>query len=137
MQVNVVKNAKRNMFFGSINRIVVLLIPFIKRSIILNVLGSQYLGLGSLFQSIIQVLSLSELGFSSAMVYNMYKPVAEGNVAKMNALLNFYRSAYQIIGVVIFGVKQAFCCVGYDEKNRLQRSVRKTVISKGKIRGTQ
>ena len=84
MQINVVKNAKRNMFFGSINRLVALLIPFIKRLIILNVLGPQYLGLGSLFQSILSVLSLSELGFSSAVVYNMYKPAAEGNVTKMN-----------------------------------------------------
>lgn len=65
------------MFFGSINRGVALLIPFIKRLIVLNVLGSQYLGLGSLFQSILSVLSLSELGFSSAMVYNMYKPAAK------------------------------------------------------------
>ena len=92
------------MLFGSINRIVVLLIPFIKRVIVLNVLGSQYLGLGSLFQSIIQVLSLSELGFSSAVVYNMYKPAAEGDETKMNALLNFYRRVYRIIGVVILGV---------------------------------
>lgn len=104
MQINVVKNAKRNMLFGSINRIVVVLIPFIKRLIILNVLGSKYLGLGSLFQSILSVLSLSELGFSSAVVYNMYKPAAEGNVVKMNALLNFYRGVYRIIGVVILGV---------------------------------
>ena len=104
MQINVVKNAKRNMFFGAINRVVVLLIPFIKRVIVLNVLGSQYLGLGSLFQSILSVLSLSELGFSSAVVYNMYKPAAEGDVTKMNALLNFYRRAYRIIGVVILGV---------------------------------
>ncbi len=103
MQINILKNAKRNMFFGSINRIVVLLIPFIKRLIVLNVLGSQYLGLGSLFQSILSVLSLSELGFSSAMVYNMYKPAAEGNVVKMNALLNFYRRVYRVIGMVILG----------------------------------
>jgi len=103
MQINVVKNAKRNILFGSINRIVVLLIPFIKRVIVLNVLGSQYLGLGSLLQSILSVLSLSELGFSAAMVYNMYKPAAEGNAAKMNALMNFYRRVYRVIGGVIFG----------------------------------
>ena len=100
MKINVVKNAKRNMIFGSVNRVVVMLIPFIKRLIIQNVLGSQYLGLGSLFQSILSVLSLSELGFSAAMVYNMYKPAAEGNVTKMNALLNFYRRAYSIIGEI-------------------------------------
>jgi len=92
------------MFFGSINRVVVLVIPLIKRLIILNVLDSQYLGIGSLFQSIIMVLSISELGFSSAMVYNMYKPAAEGNIAKMNALLSYYKSVYRIIGVVILGI---------------------------------
>lgn len=90
------------MIFGFANRIIILLLPFIERMVIQVVLGSQYLGLGSLFQSILSVLSLSELGFSSAMVYNMYKPVAEGNVAKMNALLNFYRRVYRIIGCVIF-----------------------------------
>lgn len=64
--MQVVKNAKRNMVFGVINQVILLVIPFIRNQIILIVLGSEYLGLGSLFQSILQVLSLSELGFSSA-----------------------------------------------------------------------
>lgn len=89
------------MIFGVINRVILLIVPFIERLVIQNVLGSQYLGLGSLYQSIIQVLSLSELGFSSAMVYNMYKPAAEGNTVKMNALLNYYRRVYRIIGCMI------------------------------------
>ena len=101
MQVNVVKNAKRNVAFGAINRIIIMLCPFVERAVIQNVLGAQFLGLGSLYTSIISVLSLTELGFSSAMVYNMYKPAAEGNVKKMNALLNFYRKTYWIIGCVI------------------------------------
>lgn len=104
VEMQVVKNAKRNIYFGAINRIVVLIIPFIERTVMQQILGSQYLGLGSLFQSVIQVLSLSELGFSTAMVYNMYKPAAEGNVQKMNSLLSFYRRVYRIIGCVILGV---------------------------------
>ncbi len=101
MQINVVKNAKRNMFFGTINRIILLVIPFLERTVVQMILGSQYLGLGSLFDSLIKVLSLTELGFSSAMVYNMYKPAAEGDVQKMNALLNYYKKTYRIIGTVI------------------------------------
>ena len=104
MKTNIVKNAKRNIFFGVINRVIVLIIPFIERLIIRNILGAQYLGLGSLYQSIIHVLSLSELGFGTAMVYNMYKPAAEENIVKMNALLNYYRRVYRIIGLVIFGI---------------------------------
>lgn len=104
MQINIVKNAKRNMLFGVINRIIVLIIPFIERLIIQHILGSQYLGLGSLYSSIIHVLSLSELGFSTAMVYNMYKPAAEENTVQMNALLNYYKRVYRIIGVAILTI---------------------------------
>lgn len=103
MQLDVVKNAKRNLIFGCINKMVVLLCPFVERFVIQGVLGAQYLGLDSLYASLISVLSLSELGFSAAMVYNMYKPMAEGNVEKMNALLNFYKKVYRIIGFVILG----------------------------------
>lgn len=102
MELNVIQNAKRNMFFGVANRLVSLLCPFITRTIIQHVLGEQYLGLSSLFSSILSVLSLTELGFGSAIIYSMYKPVAEGNTAIVNALLNFYRKAYAAVGGAIF-----------------------------------
>lgn len=104
MQIDVVRNGKKNLLAGFVNRVIVLLCPFIERTIINNILGAQYLGLGSLFSSILSVLSITELGFSSAVVYHMYKPAAEGNVEKLNALLAFYRKAYRIIGFTIFGI---------------------------------
>ena len=104
MKIDVIRNAKKNAVWGAVNKIVLLICPFIERYVIQLVLGSQYLGLGSLYASIITVLSLSELGFSSAMVYNMYKPAAEGDVKKINALLNFYKKTYKIIGCVVLGL---------------------------------
>ena len=101
MQINVVKNGKKNILMGFINRIVFLLCPFIERTFIIRILGAQYLGLGSLFTSILSVLSITELGFGSAVIYNLYKPVAEGDTRKINALLAYYKKAYQIIGLVI------------------------------------
>ena len=41
------------------------------------VLGVEYLGLNSLFVSILQVLNLAELGVGNAMIFSMYKPIAE------------------------------------------------------------
>ena len=64
-------------------------------------MGMQYVGLGSLFSSILQVLSFAELGIGSALVFSMYKPMAEGDDDKVCALLNFYRNAYRIIGSII------------------------------------
>ncbi len=102
--LDVVGNAKKNIAFGAINRIIVLVLPFMERTVIQTILGAQYLGLDSLFSSIIRVLSLTELGFSSAMVYNMYKPAADGDIQKMNALLNFYKIVYRTIGVCLLGI---------------------------------
>lgn len=103
MKLEIVKNAKRNIIFGIINKIILMLSPFITRTIVLYTLSTEYLGLDSLFASILQVLSLSELGFSSAVVCNMYKPVADGDTKTVNALLKFYQKAYRTIGFFLLG----------------------------------
>ena len=61
----------------------------------------QYLGLNSLFSSILQVLNLAELGIGSAMVYSMYKPIAEDDNITICALMNLYKIYYRVIGLVI------------------------------------
>ena len=111
MKLEVANNAKRSIVIGLFNKLIMMIMPFVIRSIINLILGSQYLGLSSLFSSIIQVLSLTELGFSSAMVYHMYKPIADNDQKQINALLNLYKSAYRIIGIAILalgGIIMAF-----------------------------
>lgn len=98
MQESRVQNAKRNILFGVINRIVMTLFPFAIRTVLLYLLGSEYLGLDSLFSSILSFLSLTELGVGSALVYSMYKPVAENDTDLICALLNLYRRLYRYIG---------------------------------------
>lgn len=95
------KNTLRNIAFGSVNRIINIVLPFISRTVILYVMGTQYLGLSSLFTSILSFLSLTELGIGAAMVYSMYKPIAENDHTTIQALLNLYRKLYRIIGTVI------------------------------------
>lgn len=104
MQYDVIRNGKKNILAGAANRIILLICPFVERTVLNHVLGAQYLGLGSLFTSILSVLSITELGFGSAMVYNMYKPAAEGNTRKINALLAYYKKTYWIIGLIILGI---------------------------------
>lgn len=95
------KNAKRNLLWGTISNLIHMLLPFVVRTVIIYKLGADYLGLSSLFTSILQVLNLSELGFSSAVVYSMYKPIAEQDDEAVCALLSFYRRVYRIVGLVI------------------------------------
>ena len=81
------QNARRNIITSVINKLVIMLTNFIMRTVLIHYLGEVYLGLDSLFVSILQILSLSELGISSAMVYSMYKPLAENDTPAGCALL--------------------------------------------------
>lgn len=94
-------NAKRNIITGLINKFLSILMPFAVRTIIIKELGMEYGGLDNLFVSILQVLNLSELGFSSAVVYCMYKPISENDNDTISALYGFFKKAYNVIGIII------------------------------------
>ena len=83
------RNTIRNSFWGTIGNIVTIIFPFAVRTILIKELGSEYLGLNSLFTSILTVLNITESGVGSAIVYSMYKPLAEDNTDLICALLNF------------------------------------------------
>ncbi|MEE5988841.1 oligosaccharide flippase family protein [Ligilactobacillus equi] len=101
MEFNRTQNAARNIFFGMVLKVYQLIVPFVMRTVMLYYLGIQYLGLNSLFTSVLQVLNLAELGVGSAMVYSMYKPIVENNRAQIRSLMRLYRTYYRIIGLVI------------------------------------
>lgn len=101
MRIERTKNATRNIIFGTIMKIYQIVIPFLMRTAMIYLMGVQYLGLNSLFTSILQVLNLAELGVGSAMIYSMYKPIAEDDDTAICALMKLYRLYYRVIGMVI------------------------------------
>lgn len=102
--VSRISHAKKNIFSGIVNKLIAMLMPFVLRTVMIDMLGSDYLGLNSLFTSVLHVLNLAELGFSQAVIYNLYKPMAEGNKIKIYALLNMYRKIYRIVGAIMMGI---------------------------------
>ena len=78
MKIGRTKNTVRNMTWGYTHKLVGIIFPFIFRTVMIKCLGADYLGINGLFSSILQVLSLTELGFGSAVVFSMYKPIAQG-----------------------------------------------------------
>lgn len=101
MKLEKVKNTKKGLVFGSINRVAGLLLPFLIQTVTIHRLGIEYIGVKGLFSSILTVFSLAELGFGSAIVYEMYKPIAEDDTKEINALIKLYRKIYRVIGLVI------------------------------------
>lgn len=96
-----IEHAKRNIAGGLVYQVVLMAFMFITRTAIVYALGSLYLGLNSLYASVLHVLSLAELGFGSAVTFSMYEPMARGDEETICALLNLYRRIYRLIGVAV------------------------------------
>ena len=75
--------------------------PFVARTVLIKVLGGEYLGLSGLFTSLLSILSLAELGVSNAIISSMYKAVAENDERTICALMLFFKKAYRVIGIII------------------------------------
>lgn len=94
-------NVRNGIIMGLVNNALTIILPFVSRTIIIRQLGIEYVGLGGLFTSILQVLSLSELGFGGAVSAFLYKPIADNDTEKIKAILNFIRKIYRMVGLAI------------------------------------
>ena len=96
-----VKQAEKNILFGYISNIVILLLGFWQKEIFVRVLGRTLTGVNGLYTSILSMLSLAELGIGTALNYSLYKPVAEHDEEKIKSYMRLYKRAYIIIACVI------------------------------------
>ena len=101
MKIERTKNAVRNISVGMILKVYQIIVPFLMRTAMIYFMGVQYLGLNSLFSSVLHVLNLAELGVGSAMVFSMYKPIADDDAPTICALMKLYRRYYRLIGLFI------------------------------------
>ncbi|OZG68550.1 lipopolysaccharide biosynthesis protein [Bifidobacterium eulemuris] len=100
-QKNRTQYALKNFFWATIGNLSNSLISFISRTVFIYTLGASYLGINGLFTNILGMLSLTELGVGAAISFSLYKPLAESDIRKIQALINFYRIAYRIIALIV------------------------------------
>lgn len=96
------ENTMRNVKTGAIVQFINKLMAFGVRTVFIKVLNSEYLGVNGLFSNVLTILSFAELGIGTAIIFNMYKPVAEQDKEKIKSLIQLYKKAYNIIGVTVF-----------------------------------
>ena len=101
MKIERSKNATRNIVYGVGYKIYTTIVPFCMRTIMIYFLGVEYLGLNSLFTSVLQVLNLVESGVGGAMVFSMYQPISVDDTEKICALMRLYKIYYRIIGAIV------------------------------------
>ena len=77
------------------------LLKFVVRTVFIRTLGKTYLGINGLFSDILTMLSLTELGFDTAINFKLYRPLAEKDEKRVRVLIKFYKTVYRIVGTVI------------------------------------
>ena len=96
--------ALKNSGFAIASQILIVLLQFINRRFFVLFLSEEYLGANGLFSDILNMLSVAELGLGSAIVFAMYKPFADQDIPRVNALIRFYKSSYYKIGAGVTAV---------------------------------
>lgn len=94
-------NSIRNIMTGFMGQGIQLILGFVNRLVFIRCLNAEYLGVNGLFTNILSMLSLAELGIGTAIVYELYRPLAEKDEDKIASLVKFYKKAYCGIGLFI------------------------------------
>ena len=96
-----IENAVRNILFGTVGNLASIILGFVSRTFLINILGVNYLGINGLYTNVLSVLSLAELGIGTAISYSLYKPVVDKDLEKIKILMQLYKQVYRIIAVII------------------------------------
>ncbi len=91
--------AIRNSSIGLVGQIVSLCLQIISRRVFIDYIGEEILGMNNTFISVLQTISLAELGFQNAITYNLYRPLAEKDEKKINEIVNVYKIVYRCMGI--------------------------------------
>lgn len=97
-------NSIRNVSVAAIGQVLIILVGFVARKIFVIYLDAEYLGVNGLFSSVLTVLSLAELGVGPAIVFSLYKPLAQNDISVCKSLMQIYKKAYLAIGTIVLTV---------------------------------
>lgn len=95
------KNASINAASSVLSNFIIILINFLARTVFIQYLGKEYLGLNGLYTNILSVLSFAELGIGTSINYYLYKPIHDKNNQKIFAYMSLYKKTYRIISVIV------------------------------------
>lgn len=98
------KNSLMNISVNIVGQIVQMILQFVSRTVFVWFLSEEYLGVNGLFGNILNLLSLTELGFGTAIIYSLYKPISENDEKHITQLMNMYKRIYTIVAFVILGI---------------------------------
>lgn len=105
---------RKAMIMNSLSGLIVVFVntimQFLNRTVFIHYLGKTYLGYNGLFSNVLGVLSLTELGIGSAIIFSLYKPLKENDQILIIKLMHLFKKIYELVGIVVlfFGIGAYF-----------------------------
>ena len=96
------ENSIKNSVVAVVSNVFIMALGFAVQTVFVKILGEEYLGVNGLFNNIVSMLAIVELGIGPAIVSNLYKPLATNDTEQIKSLLRYYRNCYNVIGVLVF-----------------------------------
>lgn len=104
-------NTIRNLNYAVIQQVVYFFLNFISRTVFIKCLNQEYLGVNTVFSSILNILTLMEFGIGQIAIIWYYEPLKTYDESKLGMLYYFFQKAYRVIQaamlIVAFGL--SFC----------------------------
>ena len=95
------KLAIKNGSITLICQFVDIILGFIVRKAFITYIGIEMLGVNGTFTSLLNTLSLAELGFESAVIYSLYRPIIDKNTDEIEKIVSILKMIYAAVGVFI------------------------------------
>ena len=105
------KKSALNSLVGISFAVINSLLSFVLNAVFIRLLGLEYAGINSLFSSILNLLNIADLGISNAILFRLYKKIADGDDDGVCLILTTYkRICYIVAGVIAVG---GICCIPF------------------------
>lgn len=95
----------KNSVYNIVSNLVIILLQtvllFLVRIFFVKTLNVEYLGVQGLFNNIISMLSLADLGISMSICFSLYEPLAKKDYVKISSIMSFFRKIYWILAGII------------------------------------
>ncbi len=101
---NTMKNSVVGIFVYIVNAVV----SMVSRTIFIKIMGVEYLGVNGLYSNILTMLSLTDMGLFTVMMYSLYKPLAENDTERISSLIRYFNKLYNIIACIVALLGVAF-----------------------------
>ena len=98
------KNALRNSIVAFAGQFVNIFLGFAVRTLFIHYLSKELLGVNGVMESMITLLSVTELGLGTSIAFALYQPINDGDSKRVASLMNFYKKAYLVLGVATFAI---------------------------------